>query len=65
MTDKYRWSDPAMSATTRAPDDPNGQMSTDAAGNKPPKDGLAEMPRPGAKKSTPEVRLYDDRPGDE
>lgn len=67
MADKYRWSDPTMTTTTPAPDDPNNQFSMDAAGNKPPKGGLAAMKRPTAseKDADPEIVLYGDKPGDE
>lgn len=57
MGETYHWSDPAMTAVGRAPDDPNLKFSMDAAGNKPPKDSLANMKRPG-KDASPEGALY-------
>ena len=66
MSESYHWSDPAMTAVGRAPDDPNLKFSMDAAGNKPPKDSLAKMKRadPGAD-STPEGTLFYNGEGEE
>jgi hypothetical protein len=67
MTGTFRWSDPAMTTTTPAPDDPSKQFSMDAAGNKPPKDGLGAMKRSTVREiaADPEIALYGDKPGDE
>lgn len=68
MVDTYQWMDPAMKTVTRAPDDPNNQVSMDAAGNKPPRNSLADMKRPsiaGKRDRSPEIILYGDKPGDE
>lgn len=68
MADEYHWSDPAMTTVAPAPDDAKNQISMDAAGNKPPKDGLASMRHRrivGGEKTSPEVLLYGDKPGDE
>lgn len=68
MSDKYRWSNPAMTSVSPAPDDPRKQISMDAAGNKPPQDGLAAVKRRRSDSesgNTPEIILYGDRPGDE
>ncbi|RAZ77012.1 hypothetical protein [Mesorhizobium atlanticum] len=69
MAEKYRWTDPAMTTVTRAPDDPNNQVSIDAAGNKPPKDilKLANMKQPKLPggDNSPEWILFGDKTGDE
>lgn len=64
MGETYRWSDPAMTAVGRAPDDPNLKFSMDAAGNKPPKDSLATMKR-SDKADSPEGALYYDGEGED
>lgn len=57
-----------MTTVSPEPDDPNNQISMDAAGNKPPNDGLSTMKRRrigSGKIVSPEVLLYGDKPGDE
>jgi hypothetical protein len=66
--DKFQWSDPALTTMGPAPDDPNRLFSMDAAGNRPPISGLANVKRRkiGRKESdSPEAVLYGDRSGEE
>lgn len=66
--DKFRWSDPAMTTMGRSPDDPNRLFSMDAAGNRPPRNGLAGVKRPrmGDEASdSPEAVLYGDKQAEE
>lgn len=67
MSDKFRGSDPTMKITP-ATDDPYKQVSMDAAGNRPPKDGRANVKRSKigkGKNDSPEAILYGDKSGDE
>lgn len=67
-TDRFQWSDPALTTMGPAPDDPGRLFSMDAAGNKPPRNGLADVKRRkiGREKGdSPEAVLYGDKPGDE
>jgi hypothetical protein len=66
--DKFRWSDPAMTTMGRSPDDPNRLFSMDAAGNRPPRNGLAEVKRlriGRAESDSPEAILYGDKADEE
>ncbi|MFE0017708.1 hypothetical protein ACFWXH_22900 [Mesorhizobium sp. NPDC059054] len=66
MAETYRWSNPAMTAVGRAPDDPNLKFSMDAAGNKPPKGSLATMKRPVMDgPGSPEGVLFRDGQGED
>jgi hypothetical protein len=66
--DKFRWSDPVLTTMGPAPDDPNRLFSMDAAGNRPPRNGLADVKRPRIgrdENDSPEAVLYGDKVGEE
>jgi hypothetical protein len=66
--DKFHWSDPAMTTMTPSPDDPNRLFSMDAAGNRPPRNGLAAVKRARigrGESDSPEAVLYGDKTGEE